>query len=78
MQKWMVDNADRVLETIVDESGKTYEDAQRGRGRLGAGALGFWAKTGQVPGRREGRTNEPDFLLGTKLVVRYGRSAWWA
>ena len=34
MQKWMVDNAERVIQTIVDESGKTYEDAARGRARL--------------------------------------------
>ena len=27
-QKWMLDNADRVLQTVVDESGKTHEDAQ--------------------------------------------------
>src|ERR1700759_5657649 len=26
-QKWMLDNADRVLESVVRESGKTYEDA---------------------------------------------------
>jgi acyl-CoA reductase-like NAD-dependent aldehyde dehydrogenase len=28
MQKWTVDNADRIIETIVSETGKTYEDAQ--------------------------------------------------
>src|SRR5215469_8698437 len=27
-QKWMVDNADRVIEVVSSESGKTYEDAQ--------------------------------------------------
>ncbi|MEN3282114.1 MAG: hypothetical protein V7607_3254, partial [Solirubrobacteraceae bacterium] len=26
-QKWLVDNVDRVVETIVSETGKTYEDA---------------------------------------------------
>src|SRR5688572_13622621 len=26
-QKWIVDNRDRVVETIVRETGKTYEDA---------------------------------------------------
>src|SRR5271169_4878467 len=26
MQKWLMDNADRVTETIVAETGKTYED----------------------------------------------------
>ncbi len=28
-QKWMLDNAERVLDTVVSESGKTLEDAQR-------------------------------------------------
>ena len=27
-QKWLMDNAERVVETIVSETGKTYEDAQ--------------------------------------------------
>ena len=27
-QKWLLDNAQRVIETIVSETGKTYEDAQ--------------------------------------------------
>ena len=27
-QKWLMDNAERVIETIVSETGKTYEDAQ--------------------------------------------------
>src|SRR5207249_4109341 len=27
-QKWLLDNADRVIETIVSETGKSHEDAQ--------------------------------------------------
>src|ERR1700684_2227896 len=27
-QKWMLENVDRVLRTVVSESGKTFEDAQ--------------------------------------------------
>src|ERR1700741_3871007 len=27
-QKWLMDNAEQVVETIVSETGKTYEDAQ--------------------------------------------------
>src|SRR3954469_18309454 len=27
-QKWLLDNAQRVIETIVSETGKTHEDAQ--------------------------------------------------
>ena len=28
MQKWVMDNSERIIETIVSETGKTYEDAQ--------------------------------------------------
>src|SRR6266851_4662375 len=27
-QKWVMDSADRIIDTIVSETGKTYEDAQ--------------------------------------------------
>jgi acyl-CoA reductase-like NAD-dependent aldehyde dehydrogenase len=71
MQKWLVDNTDRVARTIVDESGKTYEDASIVEVAYGAGALGFWAR------RAEGyladekiRTSNP-FVMGRRLVVRY-------
>jgi acyl-CoA reductase-like NAD-dependent aldehyde dehydrogenase len=71
MQKWVVDNAERVVGTIVDESGKTYEDAAVVELAYGASALGFWAK------RAEGyladekvRTTNP-LVAGRRLVVRY-------
>jgi acyl-CoA reductase-like NAD-dependent aldehyde dehydrogenase len=71
MQKWIVDNDERVIQTIVDESGKTYEDASVVELAYGAGALGFWAK--HAPGYladEKVRTSNP-FVLGRKLVVRY-------
>ena len=45
-QKWMLDNADRVLDTVVSETGKTYEDAQVADFGYTVSALGFWAKEG--------------------------------
>ena len=44
MQKWLVDNSELVVRTIMDETGKTYEDASVAEIAYGAGALGFWAK----------------------------------
>jgi acyl-CoA reductase-like NAD-dependent aldehyde dehydrogenase len=44
MQKWLLDNADRVIETIVKETGKSWEDAQLAEISYGANAFGFWAK----------------------------------
>ncbi len=43
-QKWMLDNAERVLDTVVSESGKTLEDAQLADLGYTTSALGFWAK----------------------------------
>jgi acyl-CoA reductase-like NAD-dependent aldehyde dehydrogenase len=71
MQKWMVDNAGRVVRTIVEESGKTYEDASVVELSYGAGALGFWAK--RAPGYladEKVRTSNP-LVMGRRLVVRY-------
>src|SRR4051812_2388647 len=71
MQKWLVDNGERVIQSIVDETGKTYEDAAVVELAYGAGALGFWAK--RAPGYladEKVRTSNP-FVLGRKLVVRY-------
>ena len=43
-QKWLMDNAERVIETIVSETGKTYEDAQLAEIGYAGNAFGFWAK----------------------------------
>src|SRR4051794_17238874 len=70
-QKWILENADRGIDQIVAETGKTREDAQVAEIAYIANAFGFWAK------RAEGfladervRTATP-FLLGRKLIVRY-------
>ena len=39
-----MDNSDRIVRTIVSETGKTYEDAQLAEISYGAAAFGFWAK----------------------------------
>ncbi len=52
-QKWVVDNSERVIETIVSETGKAYEDALIAEVMYAANAFGFWAKHAPVlPGRR--------------------------
>src|ERR1019366_3966778 len=40
-QKWLMDNAERVVETIVSETGKTYEDAQLAEIGYAGNAFGF-------------------------------------
>jgi acyl-CoA reductase-like NAD-dependent aldehyde dehydrogenase len=71
MQKWVVDNSERVIQSLVDETGKTYEDAAVVELAYGAGALGFWAKHApDYLADEKIRTSNP-FVLGRKLVVRY-------
>jgi acyl-CoA reductase-like NAD-dependent aldehyde dehydrogenase len=71
MQKWVVDNSERVIQSLVDETGKTYEDAAVVELAYGAGALGFWAKHApDYLADEKVRTSNP-FVLGRKLVVRY-------
>jgi acyl-CoA reductase-like NAD-dependent aldehyde dehydrogenase len=70
-QKWVVDNAERVAETIVAESGKTYEDALLAEVAYASNAFGFWAKHApEYLGDERVRSANP-FVLGRKLVVRY-------
>jgi len=71
-QKWMLDNADRVLECVVQESGKTYEDAQLADLGYTVTALGFWAKQGgkYLADERVPSWNNP-VAAGKKLVIRY-------
>lgn len=71
MQKWTTDNTERIIATIVSETGKTYEDALLAEVMYCANAFGFWAK--QAPeylADEQVKTANP-FLKGRKLIVRY-------
>jgi acyl-CoA reductase-like NAD-dependent aldehyde dehydrogenase len=70
-QKWVVDNTDRIVETIVSETGKTWEDAFAAEVAYAAAGFGFWAKHApQYLADEKIRSSSP-FVLGRKLVVRY-------
>jgi acyl-CoA reductase-like NAD-dependent aldehyde dehydrogenase len=71
-QKWMLDNAERVLDTVVSETGKTYEDAQIADLGYTVSALGFWAKEGPkyLADERVPSWNNP-VAAGKKLIIRY-------
>ncbi len=70
-QKWLLQNTDRVIETIVSETGKTYEDAEFAEVAYAANAFGFWAKN--APKYLADRHVKSSQLLvkGKKLTVRY-------
>ena len=70
-QKWVIDNADRIVRTIVAENGKTYEDAQLAEVSYAAAAFGFWAKNAPKYLADEKVRSSSPFVIGRKLLVRY-------
>jgi acyl-CoA reductase-like NAD-dependent aldehyde dehydrogenase len=71
MQKWTLDNAERIISTIVSETGKTYEDAQLAEIMYAASAFGFWAKEAAGFLADEHVKSANPFVKGKKLIVRY-------
>ena len=70
-QKWLVDNSERVIETIVSETGKAYEDALIAEVMYAANAFGFWAKHAPSYLADQRVKSASPLLKGKKLVVRY-------
>jgi acyl-CoA reductase-like NAD-dependent aldehyde dehydrogenase len=70
-QKWLTDNADRVIETIVSETGKAWEDAQLAEVFYGANAFGFWAKNAEEYLADEKVKSANVMVKGKKLVLRH-------
>jgi len=70
-QRWITDNSDRVIDTIVSETGKTYEDALLAEVGYAAAAFGFWAKNAEGYLEEERVKTSSPFAKGRKLVVRY-------
>jgi acyl-CoA reductase-like NAD-dependent aldehyde dehydrogenase len=70
-QKWVLDNADRIIDTIISETGKTVEDAQGAEISYAASAFGFWAKNAPEFLDDEKVKSASIFVKGKKLIVRY-------
>lgn len=71
MQKWMTDNAERVIQVVMSETGKAYEDAQLADWSYGVAAFGFWAKNAEPYLADEKVSTASPFVKGKKLVLRY-------
>src|SRR5215218_2552727 len=71
MRQWVMDNADRIVATIVSETGKTYEDAYMAEINYAGGAITYWLK--HAPRHLADETVHASTLavLGKKMVVRY-------
>jgi acyl-CoA reductase-like NAD-dependent aldehyde dehydrogenase len=70
-QRWLVQNSDRVIDTIVSETGKAWEDAQAAEVAYGANAFGFWAKQAPRYLADERVRSAAIFVKGKRLVLRY-------
>src|SRR4051795_3069188 len=70
-QKWLIDHADEVADTICSETGKTREDAMLVEVAYGANALGFWPKKAPKWLADERVHSFNPLVLGRKMVVRY-------
>jgi acyl-CoA reductase-like NAD-dependent aldehyde dehydrogenase len=70
-QRWLLDNADRVVDTIVSETGKAWEDAFAAEINYGAQAFGFWAKHAPEYLADERVKSSSIFVAGKRLVLRY-------
>jgi acyl-CoA reductase-like NAD-dependent aldehyde dehydrogenase len=71
MQRWLLDNSARVIETIVSETGKTHEDAELLELGYTVSALSFWAhRAGGYLGERRFFARTP-LLAGRRLVTRW-------
>ncbi len=71
-QRWMLDNAERVLATVISETGKTYEDAQLTDLGYAVTALGFWAANARrYLADERVRPGINPAVLGRRMVVRH-------
>ncbi len=70
-QKWLMDNAQQVIETIVSETGKTYEDAEFAEIAYGANAFGFWAREAPDYLKDERVKSSQLMVKGKKIQLRY-------
>jgi acyl-CoA reductase-like NAD-dependent aldehyde dehydrogenase len=71
-QQWMLRNAERIIELVVAESGKTHEDAQLADLSYTVAALGFWAghAARYLADERVPSWSSPA-TVGRRLIVRY-------
>jgi acyl-CoA reductase-like NAD-dependent aldehyde dehydrogenase len=70
-QKWISDNADRVIETIMSETGKAYEEALVAEIGYAEAAFRFWSKSAEKYLAEERIKSASPFVKGRKLIVRY-------
>src|SRR5919106_3138213 len=70
-RRWMVANGERVVGTIVAETGRPVDETQFAELSYGLSALEFWARQAPAYLADEEIESASPFVRGRKLVVRY-------
>ena len=70
-QRWVMRNSDRVVETLLSETGKPQDDARLLELSYTAAAFNFWAKKASVFLAEERVRSRSPFMLGQSLRLRY-------
>ena len=70
-RRWLLDNRDRVCETVSLETGKTYEDALIAELAYILHALRFWGRNAERYLADQRLRSRSPFAVGRKLVMRY-------
>ena len=71
LRRWVVDNRERIVNTIVEENGKPPDEAMLTELFYLCDSLGFWAKNApKYLGDERVRTHSP-LLMGKKVIVRH-------
>jgi len=70
-QRWISDNSERVIDTIMSETGKAYEEALVAEIGYAEAAFRFWAKSAEKYLAEEKVRSASPFVKGRKLIVRY-------
>ncbi len=70
-RNWMATNAERVVTTIVGETGRPVDETQFAELSYGLSSLEFWAKTAGTYLADEEVDSASPFVRGRRLIVRY-------
>ncbi|HTZ85857.1 MAG TPA: succinic semialdehyde dehydrogenase [Solirubrobacteraceae bacterium] len=70
-QKWVMDNSEQIISTIISETGKTFEDASLAEISYAGNAFGFWAKHAEEYLADERIKSSQLLVKGKKIVNRY-------
>jgi acyl-CoA reductase-like NAD-dependent aldehyde dehydrogenase len=71
LRHWLITNRKQIIEAVMAENGKSYEDAQLAEIFYVADSLGFWAKNAKKYLADEKVRPHSPFMIGKKFKVRY-------